>query len=798
MFRRQNSSYKAHRMFFLLGVMVLIGLFLINLTSAATYFEDDFNRANSATVGNGWDEFEGSGTARIDNNTANLSDTGGSYVRIKNNFSTQTKGFQIDYEIYPTSNDQANIIMLFGTEANYNAISIYLNYTGQVMYRDSVGFQSPDIPTNYEGNTWYTISVKPDTDTDTFDLYFNDTLICDDCDLRVAVDGINWTEFSTDSPTLNEFYVDNVIVQDEQLPITKTTVDLHKPTDNQGLSTTGTDFNVSITAINSNLSNVTYYLWNSTGIFNATTINLNGTANSTEIFIDSFELGTYTWNALGCNVHNNCSFAENNYTFTVGASIIADLYDLEVFETDYQRFETNISIISGSTLHSSALVYNGTSYSASTRTISSNASNIYRYIDIPLINGSTTNTFYWKFSLTQPDGTIFYQNTSTDYQNVSYIHFIKCNSTINSKALNFTTKSATNPLPLINTTFYSNWYYWLGSGNIKKQYAWENTSAINSNYQFCISPNLTYYIDADIEYDAADFAQNYYYFDNASISNKTQSINLYLVNDSLATVTTLQVIDQYQNEQPEITIQIQQYDIGLGTYYTIGIAKTDSAGEDIAYLNWYDTFYKFILIEDGNIIQITEPTKIKESPVIFQLEEEFEFEYDKFDDVTYSLYYNNATNNFVLTFADTTGSITQGCLRVIRRQATSDTVICDDCEESTSATLYCNINTSLSGTYLATFYATGSPLKVFASISQKIGSTIRSIYEDIGNLSGSFLSIIMAGFISALFLFNPVLAIVGILAGLLIAAAIGFTTINYVVFIGLTIVGGIIAWAIRS
>lgn len=796
MFRRQNNPYKAHRTLILLGVMCLIGLFLINLVSGTTYLEDVFNRADSDTVGNGWVEIENTGTVRIDNNMMNLTDTEASYVAAKNNFSTQTNDFRIDFEIYPTK-DNNFIALYFGTEANYNAISVYLNHTGSVMYRDSVGEQSPTVPTTYQGNKWYNISVRPNTNTNTFDLYFNDTLICDACDFRVEETGINWTEFSSITFAIEEFYIDNVEVGNGTTEAS-VNVTLNSPINRQGFSVSDVYFNASYTSENSNLTSATYYIWNNTGIYNTTTIHINGTSNSSSLLISDFGLGTYTWNVKGCVTAGNCSFAESNYTFTIGASIINKEYSLSTYETQNERFETNISIISGYSLHSSYLIYNNTRYVASINTISSNASNIYKTIDIPVINGSTTNSFFWSFTLTQTDGTQFYQNTSLDYQNISYINLINCNSTWATKTLNFTTKSATNPLPLVNTTFYSNWYYWLGRGSTRKQYSWENTSELNSNYQFCINPNFTYSVSADIEYDSTGYSKNYYYLDNASINNQTQSINFYLLNDSIATLTVLQVIDQYQNEQPGIIIQIQQYDIGLGTYFTIGMSKTSSSGEDITYLNWYDTFYKFILIKNNTIVQISDPMKIKASTVTFTLSDEFEFDYDKFDDITYTLYYNNATSNFILTFADSSGSITQGCLRVIRRHANAETIICDSCEESASATLYCNINTNLSGTYFATFYAKGSPIRVFASISKKAGTTISQIYDSIENLSGSFLALIMAGVVVGLFLFSPVLAIVAVIGGLLIAISIGFTTVNYVTFIGLVIAGGIVAWAIQS
>jgi len=48
-----------------------------------------------------------------------------------------------------------------------------------------------------------------------------------------------------------------------------------------------------------------------------------------------------------------------------------------------------------------------------------------------------------------------------------------------------------------------------------------------------------------------------------------------------------------QNGIDDVLISIQRYDIGTDTFYTVAMAKTaGGVGEDLVYLNWYDTLYK--------------------------------------------------------------------------------------------------------------------------------------------------------------------------------------------------------------
>jgi len=45
---------------------------------------------------------------------------------------------------------------------------------------------------------------------------------------------------------------------------------------------------------------------------------------------------------------------------------------------------------------------------------------------------------------------------------------------------------------------------------------------------------------------------------------------------------------------------------------------------------------------------------------------------------------------------------------VYKRTALNDTIICSNCESSSSATVSCDISSYGNGTYIAQFYATGS------------------------------------------------------------------------------------------
>ena len=587
-------------------------------------------------------------------------------------------------------------------------------------------------------------------------------------------------------------------------PVLDVNVKLYYPLNNAQTSSLNLNFSANYTATQGNLTNTTLMVWYPNGtLFNTNSTDIDGTSNSTTLYLSNFSaMSGYKWNYYAC-VHNIttslCDVDSANFTLSITASIDEEYYLSEVYETSSQLLQANVTTPSGSTLHSANLIYNGTTYEATTTTISTNKFKVERTIDAPIIDNGLTKNFHWEFAYTEPDGDITYQNSSGRTQDLVRIYLSNCNATHSDRTVNFTIKDEKNPNPNINASLYSAWKFWLGTGTIKKNMSYENISESVENFGFCINPsNMTYYMDTNIELEKLSWASNYHYFRNASFNNNTMNVSLYLTNLSLTTLTELMVYDRYQNELDDVIIQIQKYDIGTDTYYTIGMVKTSSQGNDLTYLKWYSTFYKFTLTRYGQVLKITDAMKISTTPVKFIVTPDVVFHYDLFSGVTFLLYYNNVTSNFVLTFVDPTGSITSGCLKVIKRTATNDVILCDDCESSTSATLYCNINGTSPGTYIATFYATGSDPYTFGSISIRIRQTLKDIFSQLGNLDGTFLAVALAGSIAFLFLVSPIMGIIGILIGLLASSALGFTTINYITYIGIALIGGFITWQIKQ
>ena len=170
---------------------------------------------------------------------------------------------------------------------------------------------------------------------------------------------------------------------------------------------------------------------------------------------------------------------ENSRTFTT-----------PIVETSLDTFVINVT--SDVSLSSVYLNYNGTEYSTSL------SGGVYtKQLNIPAVTEESIVPVYWRFVYA---GT----NITSDITNqtISKLVFNICNATINQTLINFTTKSATNPFPIVNSTFKSSWMLSASVGATPTNFIYEDIVGNKSSYAFCTNTNTTkIYTDAEIEYD---------------------------------------------------------------------------------------------------------------------------------------------------------------------------------------------------------------------------------------------------------------------------------------------------------
>ena len=234
------------------------------------------------------------------------------------------------------------------------------------------------------------------------------------------------------------------------------------------------------------LRNVTFYLWNSSGIYNQSLRSVSGNSQVFEINITNIGLGSYNWNCQAADENNNTAFAISNFTLTTAnlqINLISPGNSLKIRQN--QTFSCNAT--------SNSELKNVTFYIWNSSNALINITNIS-------ING-TQNTTNISFNFTREDD---YQWNCLFANNQSAISFALANFSV--------TYDLTSPNLNITSPINGSWYdsarlnaslnengsclYSLNGGeknysmnsNDNKNYSAVNSTLLQANYY-----NVTFY-----------------------------------------------------------------------------------------------------------------------------------------------------------------------------------------------------------------------------------------------------------------------------------------------------------------
>jgi hypothetical protein len=566
-------------------------------------------------------------------------------------------------------------------------------------------------------------------------------------------------------------------------------VNLNLPTNGTLETSTSVLFNSSYTYNGMNISNATYYIWNSTnGIFNKTTLTVYASKNFSNLTVSGFTLGAYKWNVYACGKYSTtktiCSWGSSgNYTLDFAGAVVGEMYNNVSYETSSEYFTINFSLFPGSNLISVKLIYNGTNYPVSDITNYGSVVELKRYIDIPLLTttfANQTKQFLWSFVFS--NGGLIPYSTGLRNQTIFPINIVYCNDTYRMVALNFTTYNELNPNPKINATFHTAWSFWLGNGSTKKTYAFEDTSLGNSSFKFCISPNQTS-LKADLysEITSTGFYPRTYYLTNASITNVTQEVPLRLINESTG-VKFFHTIRDSVTRVSGANVIISKYDVGLGIWVVVGIRNSDSDGKFIEYLE-QDKDYSYSISKNGVLLAVLNRKSICEaSPCSLDLEISdsasnfWSTYYDSYaDNVAYNLSYDKDSKMVTFDFIDISGLANYFRLQVdLARSNQSNIIVCNTSLSATLGQLTCNL-TGYSGSAIAKTYISRSPEKSIGIINIVLEFLANSIGKDNG-LFFALLIVVVVGLIGA---WNPVVGVLFAGIAFIFANIMGFIMMSF-------------------
>ena len=232
-------------------------------------------------------------------------------------------------EIEDALNDSGKVIYDSGSGINYSRIQIYQT----ILAIDSVGpVVTLETPTNEalssNENQTFTCSAE-DVQLSNLTFYLWN---CSGSELNNTFfnsTGNDTLQIEVNQTLQNGTYFWNCLGYDDKgysawansnytLYIGNMLVTLNSPSHNTYASSSNVDFNCTIQDTVANITNVTFYLWNSSSgsLIHNVTENMSGTVNTTTFNYTFSSEESYKWNCRGNDEDSNSVFSNSNYTIT--------------------------------------------------------------------------------------------------------------------------------------------------------------------------------------------------------------------------------------------------------------------------------------------------------------------------------------------------------------------------------------------------------------------------------------------------------------------------------------------------
>ena len=322
------------------------------------------------------------------------------------------------------------------------------------------------------------------------------------------------------------------------------------------------------------------------------------------------------------------------------------------------------------------------------------------------------------------------------------------------------------------------------------------SDAFSSNYS---TSNGTLYVDIlspteyTIRYAASGYSERFYYF---NLLNRTHTdLTLYLVNATTTTSVTAIVYDQNNNLVENVYLKVLRYDLTSNSYLIQEIVKTNFEGIGILHLILNDEFYKFILEYNDEVVKETAPAYIYTTSLTFQfvIGETVATDFFNTNDVSYTLVFNDDTNNFRYTYTDSNNIVSQGCLIVWRVTYSANTLISTTCSTGATGTILAPVSNISGADYKASAYIYFDDDKIY------LMSYWKSFLEDnvTGNF-GLFLIIILMVIFAFIGSWNPIIAVLMFPLPLFFGELIGIINIGMMYIIGIEMLAITIAYMIST
>jgi hypothetical protein len=279
------------------------------------------------------------------------------------------------------------------------------------------------------------------------------------------------------------------------------------------------------------------------------------------------------------------------------------------------------------------------------------------------------------------------------------------------------------------------------------------------------------------------------------VDDQYNNLSLYLPQDNIENVT-INVVDQYGDPVVGASISIQKYFVSLNAYQLVTITETNFEGQSLVAMELYTEFYKFLVSFGGELLLTTDPSYLISDEITLQIVigEEVGEDIDFYQAITKSLSYNNATNNFRLTYNDPNGIGTYVCLAVTNKTLLGVNYMGSSCSSSSSATLLFNIPEANNTIYeaIATYRNNDGKMVYLDSYLLTVGGGADAP-PDLST-EGLFIQILLTIAVVLVAIWSPPMAFILTPLSLVVGGVIGLHDMPFEVTVPLLVVGFILAF----
>lgn len=514
---------------------------------------------------------------------------------------------------------------------------------------------------------------------------------------------------------------------------------------------------------------------------------------------------------------------QDDYTYLVTLDNVDDkkdkikftsIGDLNIVTQDYYFAITNATITYSSpttdntlTTHSFSinktnlitstgayLIWNNTAKTV-IKTINANYDFYNSTFLIPDIAAHTLFNFTWFYNITSS-----INETGNISANQTVLDIEIDNCTTGNISLNIAFYDESNPTTRINTTldYYMN--FTLEDNPVSVDFSRQLTGA--NNYSICINPaNATFSATILNDFSATGFEKRNYWIQNISLNGSSNyQLNLYHINSSTTNLAkvNLYLTDDNDNVLSGWFIKVLKFDFSTNTYLNSESLKTDLNGQSMTNLALYTTRYMFIITDTQGIVRLTTTQEeIYLTNIFFKvnLQNNPMSLINDLTGISAGIVFNNATNNFTLTFNDPSSTITGATLTVIKRTPYGDSVISTNSVSGTGGTIV-GATDGTNGTFIATATINGQSTYNTWTI-ESTTATIGSAFNNWG-LMGLFLAGFIGFTLFAAGMWNPAVSSFLLILGIIITWWLGILGLGLGSVMLLAFIGGIIVFKVRT